>query len=69
MTLHTQEEVDERSRDLIAQKLTRLIDTYDGSADAAREILRGLAAASTMNMDCKPFEEALARRHRTLDAA
>ena len=34
-----------------------------------KEILRGLAAAREMDMDCRPFEDALAQRHRSLDAA
>src|SRR6476660_2735908 len=38
---YTQAEVDEKSRGLIAKKLTRLISGYDGSAKAAKEILRG----------------------------
>ena len=46
-----------------------LIDRYDGSPDDAKEILRGLAAARSMDMDCRPFEDALAARHRSLDAA
>ncbi len=36
---------------------------------AGKEILRGLAAAREMDMDCRPFEDALAERHRSLDAA
>jgi hypothetical protein len=28
-----------------------------------------LAAARDMDMDCRPFEDALAERHRALDAA
>jgi hypothetical protein len=42
---------------------------YDGSPDVAKEILRGLAAARTMDMDCRVFEDALAERHRVLSAA
>jgi hypothetical protein len=33
------------------------------------EDYRGLAAAREMDMDCRPFEDALAQRHRSLDAA
>jgi len=69
MSWHGQEEVDQITRDGIAQKLTSLIDGYDGSPDVAKEILRGLAAAREMDMDCRPFEDALAQRHRKLDAA
>ena len=41
----------------------------EGSPVAAKEILRGLAAARTMGIDLAPFEDALAERHRDLDAA
>jgi hypothetical protein len=66
---YTQAEVDEKSRGLIAKKLTRLISSYDGYAKAAKEILRGLAAARLMDMDCRPFEDALAKRSRSRKAA
>jgi hypothetical protein len=69
MTWHTQAEIDQITREGIAKKLTDLIRGYDGSPDAAKEILRGLAAARTMDMDCRPFEDALAERHRDLNAA
>jgi hypothetical protein len=69
MSWHGQQEVDGITRDGIAQKLNDLIGRYDGSPDAAKEILRGLAAARMMDMDCRPFEDALAERHRSLDAA
>jgi hypothetical protein len=69
MTWHRQDEIDAIAREGITEKLTRLIGAYDGSADLAKEILRGLAAARTMDMDCRPFEDALAERHRVLDAA
>jgi len=69
MSWHQQEEIDGITRDGIAEKLTQLIARYDGSPDAAKEILRGLAAAREMDMDCRPFEDALAQRHRSLDAA
>ena len=69
MSWHEQEEVDRITRDGIAHKLTDLIERYDGSPDAAKEILRGLAAAREMDMDCRPFEDALAAKHRSLDAA
>jgi hypothetical protein len=66
---YTQAQVDEKSRGLIARKLTRLINGYDGSAKAAKEILRGLAAARLMDMNCRPFEDALAKRYRSRRAA
>jgi hypothetical protein len=66
---YTQAEVDEKSRVLIARKLTKLISSYDGSAKAAKEILRGLAAARMMDMDCRRFEDALAKRYRSRRAA
>ena len=69
MSWHEQEEVDRITRDGIALKLTQLIERYDGAPEAAKEILRGLAAAREMDMDCRPFEDALAQRHRSLDAA
>jgi hypothetical protein len=69
MTWHGQEKIDEIARERITQKLTSLIAGYDGSPNVAKEILRGLAAARTLDMDCRPFEDALAERHRSLDAA
>jgi hypothetical protein len=69
MSWHGQDEVDEITREGITQKLRGLIDRYNGSPDDAKEILRGLAAARAMDMDCRPFEDALAERHRSLDAA
>ena len=54
---------------MFAAELTRLIAAYDGSPLAAKEILRGLAAARLMNLDCQPFEDALAARHQALEAA
>ena len=67
---YTQAEVDDQIRGDVAAELTRLIATYDGAPDRAKEILRGIVAARTMDMDCRPFEDALAERHRLLaDAA
>jgi len=66
---YTQAEVDAKSRVLIAKKLNRLIAGYDGSAKDAKEILRGLAAARMMEMDCRPFEDALAKYFQPRNAA
>jgi len=69
MTWHEQAEVDAIVRTRVAEQLARDIAAYDGSPVAAKEILRGLAAARTMDIDLRPFEDALAERHRVLDAA
>ena len=69
MTWHTQDEVDAFTRDGITEKLTELIRDYDGSPETAKEILRGLAAARSMDMDCRIFEDASAERHRAMNAA
>jgi hypothetical protein len=66
---YTQAEVDDEVRRDVAAELLRLIATYDGSPPAAKEILRGLAAARLMLMDCGPFEDALAARHQAMEAA
>jgi hypothetical protein len=66
---HAQDEVDGLVRERVAEQLARDIAAYDGSPLAAKEILRGLAAARTMNMDLSTFEDALAERHRILGAA
>jgi hypothetical protein len=68
-TWHTQAEVDDLVRARVAEQLARDIASYDGSPLAAKEILRGLAAARMMNMDLGPFEDSLAERHRALSAA
>jgi hypothetical protein len=65
----SQEELDEHMRDRVAAQLSRDIAAYDGSPSAAKEILRGLAAARTIGIDLGPFEDALAERHRALEAA
>lgn len=63
---HTQAEVDTVVRSRVAAQLTGDIAAYDGSPLAAKEILRGLAAARLMNIDLGPFEDALADKHRVL---
>jgi len=66
MTWHTQAEVDATARTRIAEQLNANIAAYDGSPNAAKEILRGLAAARMMEMDLRSFEDALAERHKRL---
>jgi hypothetical protein len=65
----TQGEIDEHIRRRVVDQLSRDIAAYDGSPVAAKEILRGLAAARTMGIDLGPFEDAITERHRILDAA
>jgi hypothetical protein len=65
----SQEQIDEHMRDRIAAQLSKDISAYDGSPGAAKEILRGLAAAREMGIDLGPFEDALTERHRALNAA
>jgi hypothetical protein len=65
----TQGEIDDHIRRRVVDQLSRDIAGYDGSPVTAKEILRGLAAARTMGIDLSPFEDALAERHRVLDAA
>ena len=66
---YTQDEIDDEVRRDVTRELSRLIAAYDGSPLAAKEILRGLAAAHLMKIDCRPFEDALAERHQALEAA
>jgi hypothetical protein len=65
----SQEHIDERMRERIAAQLSKDIAAYDGAPGAAKEILRGLAAARELGIDLGPFEDALTERHRALDAA
>jgi hypothetical protein len=65
----TQGEIDEHIRRRVVDQLSRDIAAYDGSPVAAKEILRGLAAARTMGIDLGPFGDALTEGHRILDAA
>jgi hypothetical protein len=57
---HSQEEVDALVRERVSTQLPRDIAAYDGAPAAAQEILRGLAAARMMEIDLRPFEDALA---------
>jgi hypothetical protein len=63
---HTQSEVDDLARSRVSEQLGRDIAAYDGSPAAAKEILRGIAAARMLEVDLRPFEDALAERHRVL---
>ena len=65
----TQGDIDDHIRRRVAEQLSCDIAGCDGSPVAAKEILRGLAAARTMGIDLAPFEDALAERHKALDAA
>jgi len=68
-TWHTQDEVDALVRERVSDQLRKDIAAYDGAPDAAKEILRGLAAARMMDIDLRPFEDALAEKHRQLDTS
>jgi hypothetical protein len=63
---HTQQEVDDLVRERVSAQLTKDIASYDGAPAAAKEILRGLAAARRMDIDLRPFEDALAQKHEEL---
>lgn len=65
----TQEDVDTRSRELIGDKLRRLIESYDGSDRQAREILRGIVAAQKIGIDLRDFAVELDKLARVLEAA
>lgn len=68
-TWHTQEEVDAVVRERVSEQLGKDIAAYDGTPAAAKEILRGLAAARMMNIDLGPFVDALAEKHRRMDSS
>jgi hypothetical protein len=65
----SQQDVDARSRELIADKLRRLIAAYDGSDRQAREILRGIVAAQRTGMDLREFSSDLSKLGPALGAA
>ena len=67
-TWHTQDEVDAVVRERVSEQLRRDIAAYDGAPSAAKDILRGLAAARMMKIDLAPFEDALAEKHQHLDS-
>jgi len=68
-TWHTEEEVDALVRERVSEQLRRDIGSYDGTPAAAKEILRGLAAARMMSIDLDPFMDALAEKQRRLDSS
>jgi hypothetical protein len=63
---HTQDEVDAIVRERVSEQLRNDIAAYDGAPAAAKEILKGLAAARMMKVDLAPFEDALAEKHHRL---
>jgi hypothetical protein len=58
------EDLKERSRQRVVEKLHLVIAAYDGSARSAREILRGLVAASELQVDVSTFIRELGRKTR-----
>jgi len=60
----TYEELKRRSRQRVSEKLRHVIAAYDGSARNVREVLRGLVAASELDLDLKAFVRELARKSR-----
>ena len=66
---HTQEDVDALVRERVSNQLSKDIAAYDGAPAAAKEILRGLASARMLNLDLRPFEDALADKHQELDSS
>jgi hypothetical protein len=60
---HNQEEVDGLVRSRGFEQLRKDIEASDGAPAAAKEILRGLAAARMMDVDLGSFEDALADKH------
>jgi hypothetical protein len=67
--LQTQDEVDALVRDRVAKQLSKDISAYRGAPAAAKEILRGFASARMLNIDLRPFEDALADKHQELDSS
>jgi hypothetical protein len=58
------EDLKQRSRQRVTEKLQRVIAAYDGSARNVREILRGLVAAIDLDLDVKAFVRELGKRTR-----
>ena len=63
------EDLKQRSRQRVTERLQHVIAAYDGSARNAREILRGLVAAIDLDLDVKPFVRELGKRSRQHHAA
>ena len=60
----TYDDLKRRSRQRVSEKLRHVIAAYDGSVRNVREVLRGLVAASELDLDLKPFVLELARKSR-----
>jgi hypothetical protein len=60
----TYEDLKERSRERVADKLHHVISEYDGSARCVREVLRGLVAAADLDLEIAPFVRELGKRAR-----
>ena len=58
------EDLKARSRQRVVEKLERVIAAYDGGLRSAREIFRGLEAASDLDLDLRPFFRELGKRSR-----
>jgi hypothetical protein len=63
------EDLKERSRQRVVEKLRLVIAAYDGSARSSREVLRGLVAASDLQIDVSTFVRELGRRTRQVHDA
>jgi len=63
------EDLKQRSRARVADKLRHVIADYDGSARSAREVLRGLVAAADLEIDLSTFVRELGKRTRQVHPA
>jgi hypothetical protein len=64
----TYQDLKERSRDRVVDKLRQVIADYDGSAGSAREILRGLVAAADLEIDVSTFVREIGKKTRHVQA-
>jgi len=62
----TYDDLKQRSRQRVIEKLQHVIGAYDGTARNVREILRGLVAAIDLDLDVTPFVRDLSKRSRRL---
>jgi hypothetical protein len=62
----TYEDLKERSRERVGDKLHQVIAEYDGSARCVREVLRGLVAAADLGLEIAPFVREIGKRARKL---